>query len=406
VALTLALLALPTSAAIEDCQGDLTPSSEDNPVLALETPLGSICIELLVDQAPIAVGNFMAYIESQAWRNTFFHRSVAGFVVQGGGFTADANGLFQRVIERAPTLNEPCTLDQEISPGLEICSLRGNERGTLAMAKVGDPFCSQFPGQCVSRPDYVTTFSPAALYVNSATNEWFINLMDNRSNLDNQNGGFTVFARVLGNGMSIADLIGDAVHYPAAHIPYSFDADPQTLVFSLGSLPLQAVVNGPVPVYGCFDVDDLAALLETVIDATVPSGSWATDPELDRIQMVSANCGTFLTNRSDYVATASESQTCITADQLGVQAVDGADLQLYFDPDEQTAPTFQFTCQEIQDSVAGLAARRAELSPLIAAQLMTVQVPEPSSLLMSSTSLAIIGAVGASRRRHWSRKRR
>ena len=87
--------------------------------------------------------------------------------VQGGGFTfSDAAGL-ANVPTDSPVQNEP---------GLS------NLRGTIAMAKLGgDP--------------------------NSATSQWFFNLSDNSANLDNQNGGFTVFGRVLGDGMDIVDAI-------------------------------------------------------------------------------------------------------------------------------------------------------------------------------------------------------
>ncbi|HEX6961255.1 MAG TPA: peptidylprolyl isomerase, partial [Lacipirellula sp.] len=94
--------------------------------------------------------------------------SVPGFVVQGGGFKypSDAVGV-QQVPQDPPAPNEP---------GIS------NLRGTIAMAKLGgDP--------------------------NSATNQWFFNLADNSENLDNQNGGFTAFGRVVGNGMSVVDAI-------------------------------------------------------------------------------------------------------------------------------------------------------------------------------------------------------
>jgi len=91
---------------------------------------------------------------------------VAGFTIQGGGYTfADSTAL--DIPTFAPVANE-----FKIS----------NTRGTLAMAKLGN------------QPD-------------SATSEWFINVADNSGNLDNQNGGFTVFARVIGDGMAVVDAI-------------------------------------------------------------------------------------------------------------------------------------------------------------------------------------------------------
>ncbi len=137
-------------------------------VVTMETTLGNINIELYDSAAPLTVVNFLNYVQDGDYVNSFIHRSVPGFVIQGGGFQYDANlDAFSSVPTDAPVANE--------------FSL-SNVRGTLAMAKVGgDP--------------------------NSATSQWFFNLSDNSANLDYQNGGFTVFGQVLGNGMDIVDAI-------------------------------------------------------------------------------------------------------------------------------------------------------------------------------------------------------
>ena len=132
----------------------------------IETPLGDIEIELLEEDAPKTVANFLNYIENNRYDKTFIHRNMQGFVIQGGGFTfvdGGASGV-------------------ETFPPVENEFKVSNTRGTLAMAKLSD------------QPD-------------SATSQWFINLVDNSSNLDNQNGGFTVFARVIGDGMDVVDAI-------------------------------------------------------------------------------------------------------------------------------------------------------------------------------------------------------
>ena len=132
----------------------------------ISTPLGDIEIELLEQSAPQTVANFRNYIDDGDYVNSFIHRSVPEFIIQGGGFTFADNATSE-----VPT-DPPVTNEFEVS----------NTRGTVAMAKLGgDP--------------------------NSATSQWFINLDDNSSNLDNQNGGFTVFARVIGDGMEVADAI-------------------------------------------------------------------------------------------------------------------------------------------------------------------------------------------------------
>jgi cyclophilin family peptidyl-prolyl cis-trans isomerase len=118
--------------------------------------------ELFDDDKPGTVRNFIRLIESGAYTNMFFHRLVPGFVMQGGGFrlTSDLSSH-----ESVPNFG---TITNEYLTG----ALRSNIAGTLAMAKVGGD------------PD-------------SATSEFFINLADNSGSLDNQNGGFTVFGRVL-----------------------------------------------------------------------------------------------------------------------------------------------------------------------------------------------------------------
>ncbi|MBI5693208.1 MAG: peptidylprolyl isomerase [Verrucomicrobia bacterium] len=133
-------------------------------VVQLNTVLGRFNFELF-DDTPITKANFLSYTNAGTYNNTIIHRSVAGFVIQGGGYTYSVTST------HIPT---GATIRNEFR--------RSNVRGTVAMAKVG------------GNPD-------------SATSEWFVNLGDNSANLDNQNGGFTVFARVLGNGMSVVDSI-------------------------------------------------------------------------------------------------------------------------------------------------------------------------------------------------------
>ena len=138
----------------------------------------AVYIELLDNDAPNTVANFLNYIENangdRRYDGTFIHRSIAGFVVQGGGFLYDpAAGPFQGTIPHIPV---DAPVANEFNPA------NSNLRGTLAMAKLpGDP--------------------------DSATSEWFINLTDNSADLDFQNGGFTVFARVLGPDMDVFDRI-------------------------------------------------------------------------------------------------------------------------------------------------------------------------------------------------------
>ena len=146
--------------------------------MRLGTVTQNIDLALTDQQTPLTVANFVAYINSGAFANNFIHRSVPGFVIQGGGFFFMNDTTFNLVPAFAPVMNEP---------GLS------NVRGTIAMAKLGgDP--------------------------NSATSEWFINLADNSADLDGQNGGFTVFGRVVGNGMAVADEVAALTTYDASSL--------------------------------------------------------------------------------------------------------------------------------------------------------------------------------------------
>jgi peptidyl-prolyl cis-trans isomerase A (cyclophilin A) len=135
-------------------------------LVCLDTTLGEICLKLYPEDASLTVANFRKYVTDGDFNGSIIHRSVPGFVIQGGGYKfSNASGMSE--IPKDPAvLNEP---------------RRSNRRGTIAMAKfAGDP--------------------------NSATSEWFINLGDNSSNLDFSNGGFTVFGEVV-IGMNVVDAI-------------------------------------------------------------------------------------------------------------------------------------------------------------------------------------------------------
>ncbi|MDP6634852.1 MAG: peptidylprolyl isomerase [Phycisphaerae bacterium] len=139
-----------------------------NTVLKFDTILGDFNVRLLDTDTPLTTANFMLYVNGGSYNDSVFHRLVRGFVLQGGGYGANA-------------IPNHGTVDNEFG--------RSNIRGTVAMAKVGGD------------PD-------------SATSEFFFNLSDtNASNLDNQNGGFTVFAYVLDGGMLVVDALADGVQY-------------------------------------------------------------------------------------------------------------------------------------------------------------------------------------------------
>jgi cyclophilin family peptidyl-prolyl cis-trans isomerase len=202
-----------------------------NPVVRIMTTQGSFDMELLVTNAPATAANFLRYLNSGLYLNTFIHRAVPGFIVQGGGFRADTS--LTKITTFSAVTNEF---------GLS------NLRGTVAMAKLGgDP--------------------------NSATSQWFVNLADNSTNLDHQNGGFTVFAKIIGNGTTNVDKI--------ANLP----------IRSLGSntpftdLPLQSLTNGQTSLllknlvtitnaYAYYPVSIIGAGTATIVASQGGNANW------------------------------------------------------------------------------------------------------------------------------------
>ncbi len=92
------------------------------PVVVLQTTLGTIKVELDPQSAPVSVKNFLDYVESGYYNDTTFHRVIPGFMIQGGGFTTER----KKKATKAPIKNEA-------DNGLK------NDRGTIAMARTGDP---------------------------------------------------------------------------------------------------------------------------------------------------------------------------------------------------------------------------------------------------------------------------
>jgi cyclophilin family peptidyl-prolyl cis-trans isomerase len=133
-------------------------------MLTFNTTHGDFTVELFADAAPVTTENFLAYVDSGFFADTIFHRVIPGFMIQGGGFTADM---------KQKQTNDP--IQNEAKNGKQ------NLRGTLAMARTND--------------------------INSATAQFFINLKDNDF-LDHKPGsyGYAVFGRVT-SGMATVDAI-------------------------------------------------------------------------------------------------------------------------------------------------------------------------------------------------------
>lgn len=166
---------------------------------------GTIFIELF-DDRPITRDNFLTYVNNGAYDTTLMHRMVRNFVIQGGGFEGD-EGVY---VDGPPfPYIFPIPTDQDGNPNTANPTIvnefgnsppRSNVKGTLAMAKVGPP-----DGQ-----------DPTPETINSATSQFFFNLNNNGGTapggLDFQNGGFTVFAQVVGDGMNLMDAYNNGLN--------------------------------------------------------------------------------------------------------------------------------------------------------------------------------------------------
>jgi cyclophilin family peptidyl-prolyl cis-trans isomerase len=184
---------------------DLTQHFDDRSVngtiVRFDTDLGKIDMLMFDSQAPITVQNFLGYVLRGDYNNTYFHRSIANFVVQGGGYGVST-------IDAPTHITTSAAIQNEFSPQ------RSNVRSTIAMAKISPP-----EGQ-----------APTPESINSATSEFFFNLEDNNgnvdptNNLDTQNGGFTVFGQVINNTMSTVDAIGGLPTYKSEDgVPFQRD---------------------------------------------------------------------------------------------------------------------------------------------------------------------------------------
>ncbi|GAC1344885.1 MAG: hypothetical protein NVSMB18_23440 [Acetobacteraceae bacterium] len=147
-------------------------------LVRFDTNFGSFLVELYDGLAPITVGNFLTYVSSNSYTSSFFHRLVPGFVLQGGGYTDTAANGIQTIPANAAIANE-------YNPNLPDVAQ------TIAMAKLGG--------------------NP-----NSATDQFFFNLVDNTTTLGpSNNGGFAVFGRVV-QGWSVVQAMAALPTHPFA----------------------------------------------------------------------------------------------------------------------------------------------------------------------------------------------
>lgn len=208
-------------------------------IVRFESALGSVDVRLYDAATPLTAANFLNYATEGDWVDSFIHRSVPGFVVQGGGFKfpSDVVGL-QNVAQDPPVLNEP---------GIS------NRRGTIAMAKVGG--------------------NP-----NSATNQWYFNLANN-SFLDlPANNSFAVFGRVVGTGMTVVDAI--------AALPRVNAGSP------FGELPVRDFSGGVIK-------KENLVTFNSILPLDIPAGDYNFDGVADLADLAVWNADHFSTVKAE-----------------------------------------------------------------------------------------------------------
>ena len=179
----LCLLTLGAGAAQAQEPAEAEQQFDPFPRVRVETTAGAFTLELFADDAPLTVAQFLRLTGSRYYEGTIFHRVVKDFVIQGGGWSVDFQ---ERSIDE--------TLPNESGNG------RSNIRGTIAMARMGDP--------------------------HSAKNQFYINLQDNVA-LNPRPGrwGYAVFGRVV-SGMDVVDEIGNRATGPGGEFSQDVPAAP------------------------------------------------------------------------------------------------------------------------------------------------------------------------------------
>ncbi len=181
-----------------------TTTTDTKPAAAkkvrFKTNKGDIVVELNAEKAPVTVENFLGYVNKKHYDGTVFHRVIANFMIQGGGFSVQGGQLVEKPTGKG--------IVNEGRNGLK------NERGTIAMARTADP--------------------------NSATAQFFINVKDNPGLNFPSNGGYAVFGKVV-SGMEVVDAI-KAVATGQKELAMLHPGTGERIVQPSGDVPVENVV--------------------------------------------------------------------------------------------------------------------------------------------------------------------
>lgn len=210
-----------------------------NPMVIFKTNFGDIPIELFADQAPNTVASFLDYVDDDDYINSFIHRSVPGFVIQGGGFTTSQETFVQGTTVISPVPTDPPILNEGNGVGN-----RSNVRGTISTAQQGGN-------------------------INTFTSQWFVNLVDN---LGLDAVPHVVFGNVL--DMTVPDLIATLTTFditaetgntaltdtPLSDTPASGNGNlvvVNSVVYSIVPSSTSAAVDGDDMIFGAIGSDTL-----------------------------------------------------------------------------------------------------------------------------------------------------
>ncbi len=248
----------------------------DNPVVSLNTNFGPIVFELFEEETRITVDNFLNYVNDGDYVSTFFHRSVPGFVVQGGGFTTDYTtyydtSYFYELPTDAPIANE---------------SLLSNTRGTLAMARTAE--------------------------LDSATSQFYVNLADNSSldaSYEGAYDGYTVFGQVF-DMTTVDEIAAFPVDYsnpsPYGELPISTTNQLVVVQSVEGQGEITGVKFLDADADGVFDagettISGVTVYLDTNNNGVFDSGEVSTTTDANGQYLIQVAAGTY-TVRADVSA--------------------------------------------------------------------------------------------------------
>ncbi|MDP7018380.1 MAG: tandem-95 repeat protein [Pirellulaceae bacterium] len=235
-------------------------------IAVLKTNFGDVELVLQPQAAPLTVDNFLNYANDGDYDDSFFHRLAAGFVLQGGGFVT-TNETFTSTLQFASIPTDP--------PVVNEFNL-SNVAATVSMAKLGnDP--------------------------NSATSQFFFNLLNNSENLDNQNGGFSVFATV--NDMTVVNTMASVgtlnAGSPFDNLPISGDGRLLVINGVTGSGEIRGTVFGDDNVDGAQNGAEQGVAGATVFvdgndNGNLDAGELSTTAAADGSYVITAGAGTHI----------------------------------------------------------------------------------------------------------------